>query len=304
MEDTPHVCNAKKGRPILFGSASDNRIPFGLIDGRLVHVGDVERGLQCGCICPGCEAPLIARQGDKNIHHFAHASGASCEGAYETSLHRAAKQVLEEEMHIVLPAVTVNLKNNRGPIEFAPEVDRKIDSIELEKKLGTTIPDVTAIIGRNKLAIEVKVTHGIDDEKLSRIEHEGVPTIEINLSDLPRDVNMDLIRYHVVESADRKVWVYNAYAVARYAQLLKSGRKMPMTFRGMAAHVDNCPKPARKWHGKPYANVMDDCLYCKFNIHVGDDFIICSGAPNAIRDRSRIVALRGPYRLKRPGRRL
>ena len=79
---------------------------------------------------------------------------------------------------------------------------------------------------------------------------------------------------------------------------------MPVVFRGMALHVDNCPKPARKWHGKPYANVMDDCLYCEFNLHVGGDFIICGGARKVIRDSSRVVALRNPYRLKRRAKRL
>ena len=269
-----------------------------------MHVDEVQRGLGCGCVCPACEAPLIARHGDKNIHHFAHANGASCAGAYETSLHLVAKQLLEEEMHIVLPAVTAKLKNNRAPIEFAPEFDQRFDSIELEKKLGKTIPDVTAIIGGNRLAIEIKVTHGIDDEKLSRIRQEGVSTLEIDLSDLPRDVDKDLIRNYVVEATGRKAWIYNAYAVARYAHLLKSGRTMPMTFRGMVSHVDNCPKPARRWHGKPYANVMDDCLYCKFNLHVGGDFIVCAGAPKPVRDPSRVVAIRSQYRLKRPRRRL
>ena len=193
-------CNTDEHRQTRAGDASDKQIPFGLRDGRLVHVDEVERGLKCGCVCPDCEAPLIARHGAKNIHHFAHANGASCEGAYETSLHLAAKEVLEEEKHIVLPAVTAKLQNNRAPVEFAPALDHPIDSIELEKKLGTTIPDATAIVAGNKLAIEIKVTHGVDDEKLSRIRQERVSTLEIDLSDLPRDLDKDLIRFHVVES--------------------------------------------------------------------------------------------------------
>lgn len=304
MNNTHDGCIAKERRPTRSASNSDNRIPFGLKDERVLHVDEVERGLECGCVCPGCEAPLIARLGEKNIHHFAHAIGASCEGAYETSLHLAAKEILEEEMHIVLPAVTAKLQNNRAPVEFAPELDHRIDSIALEKKLGTTIPDVTAIIAGNKFAIEIKVTHGIDDEKLCRIKQEGVSTLEIDLSDLPRDLNKDLIRFHVVESVERKVWIYNAYGVARHAHLLMSGGRMPVIVRGMALHVDNCPKPARKFHGKPYANVMDDCLYCEFNLHVGGDFIVCCGARKAIRDSSRVVALMNPYRSNRRARRL
>lgn len=304
MSHAPDTNNTNEHRTIGVHHDSDSRIPFGLKDGRVMHIDDVHRGLQCGCVCPSCKAPLIARQGEKNIHHFAHASGASCDGAYETSLHLAAKEVLREEMHIVLPAATMTLNNNRAPIEFAPELDHKIDSIELEKKLGTTIPDVTAIIARNKLAIEIKVTHGIDDEKLARITEEGISTLEIDLSDLPRDINKEQIRYQVVESVARKSWIYNAYAVARHAELVKSGTKMPVIVRGMALHIDYCPKPARVFHGKPYANVMDDCLHCEFNLHVGGEFIVCCGARKTNRDSSRVVALRRLPRLNRRTRRL
>jgi hypothetical protein len=238
------------------------------------------------------------------VHHFAHANGASCEGAYETSLHLAAKEVLEEEMRILLPPVTRQLNNNRAPIQFAPEQDQHIDSIELEKKLGKIIPDITACIGDSKLAIEIKVTHGIDETKLARIREEGVSTLEIDLSDLPRDLNKDLIRFHVVESLERKSWVYNGYGLARFAQLLMSGRKMPVIERGGALHVDYCPKRQRVWKGKPYANVIDDCLYCEFNLHVGDASIICSGVRKVKQDPMRVLAQLNPYRYQRRRRRL
>lgn len=295
---------ADEHRPKRPGTTSDNLIPFGLRDGQLLHVDEVERGLECGCVCAGCKGPLVARQGAQNIHHFAHASGAGCEGAYETALHLAAKAILEEEMHIVLPPVTTKLENNRAPVEFAPEKDHLIDSVVLEKKLGTTIPDVIAVISGHKLAIEIKVTHGVDDEKLTRIEREGVSTIEIDLSDLPRNLDKDLICFHVVESVERKVWLYNVYAVDRLARLLNSGSQMPVVSRGMALHVDNCPIPARVWRGKPYANVMDDCLYCEFNLQVGGEFIICNGAKKVDRDSSRVVVLKDSYGIdRRPKRR-
>lgn len=304
MNNTHAGRDANEGRLIRSSNPSDNRIPFGLKDGRAIHVDQVARGLGCGCVCPACDGALIARHGDKNIHHFAHATDANCEGAYETSLHLAAKQVLEEEMHIVLPAATAKLNNNRAPIEFAPTLDHGIDSIELEKKLGMTIPDVTAIIAGNKLAIEIKVTHGIDDDKLARIVEEGTSTLEIDLSGLPRDIDKDQIRYHVVESVDRKAWIYNAYAAARLADLIRSGTKMPVIVRGMALHIDNCPKPARIFHGKRYANVMDDCLHCEFNLHVGGEYIVCCGALKSSRDSSRVVAIRRLPRLSRRTRRL
>lgn len=46
----------------------------------------------------------------------------------------------------------------------------------------------------------------------------------------------------------------------------KRAVRRPIIHRGLAIHVDKCPIPARVWRGKPYANVIDDCLagcpYC------------------------------------------
>ena len=49
-------------------------------NGFLVNVDDVRTGNECGCFCPACKEPLMAKnQGQKRIHHFAHQIGrASC----------------------------------------------------------------------------------------------------------------------------------------------------------------------------------------------------------------------------------
>lgn len=51
-------------------------IPFGVHkeSNRLVDVGSVAKGKACGCICPSCQTPLIARQGHEKEWHFAHRS--------------------------------------------------------------------------------------------------------------------------------------------------------------------------------------------------------------------------------------
>lgn len=40
--------------------------------GALRFIGEVERGADCGCSCPVCNSPLVARQGAANEWHFAH----------------------------------------------------------------------------------------------------------------------------------------------------------------------------------------------------------------------------------------
>lgn len=40
--------------------------------GAIRFVGDVQRGAACGCFCPMCKSPLVAKQGDTNEWHFSH----------------------------------------------------------------------------------------------------------------------------------------------------------------------------------------------------------------------------------------
>ena len=61
--------------------------------GILRYIDDVPNGNACGCVCPACGKPLMARnRGEMRIHHFAHQTGAECEYAYETMLHLFAKE--------------------------------------------------------------------------------------------------------------------------------------------------------------------------------------------------------------------
>ena len=69
---------------------------YALKDNIIVHISEVESGLRCGCKCPACIETLIARKGNKVLHHFAHKSTIECEFGYQTSLHLAAKRVISE----------------------------------------------------------------------------------------------------------------------------------------------------------------------------------------------------------------
>lgn len=43
-------------------------------NGRLVHIDNVPRGLECDCICPCCREKVLARHGEVRSHGFAHQS--------------------------------------------------------------------------------------------------------------------------------------------------------------------------------------------------------------------------------------
>ena len=73
-----------------------SKIPFGMRDGSLLHISQVERGLKCNCICPACNEPLVARKGKKTVHHFAHYRINNC--SPETALHQIGKRLIFERI--------------------------------------------------------------------------------------------------------------------------------------------------------------------------------------------------------------
>ncbi|HIF9337753.1 TPA: competence protein CoiA family protein [Photobacterium damselae] len=50
------------------------RVPFAIHrpTNEFVDVDDVESGSKCNCFCPSCKSALIAKHGNKKVHHFAH----------------------------------------------------------------------------------------------------------------------------------------------------------------------------------------------------------------------------------------
>jgi competence CoiA-like predicted nuclease len=68
-------------------------ICYGLKNGEIVNISDVERGLACGCTCLECGAKLEAHQGEKNIYHFKHHNREERINCYETAIHLASKKL-------------------------------------------------------------------------------------------------------------------------------------------------------------------------------------------------------------------
>lgn len=150
--------------------------------GALVHVDDVAKGAKCACRCPHCNAPLYAKNGRRwpepgtRIHHFAHAQGHECEGAYESSLHLLAKEILQETGRIMLP------KSNGS---FFPSGSVRIRNVEIEKwddRYGIR-PDAEGIMDNGeRLLIEFYVSHKVDSKKRHIIVDNHLKCIEIDIN--------------------------------------------------------------------------------------------------------------------------
>ncbi len=203
-------------------------ILFGLQNGQVKYISEVERGKACNCVCPSCDAPLLAKKGKEKIHHFAHASGTACEGAGESALHYAAKRVICEASHITLPALRAHVRSRdeySGSIIIKSETIFKskpvrIKSVEEEVTLDDMRPDIIVTLGKNnrELFIEIAVTHFIDPEKLQKIKRRDIPAVEINLSRLNRHATLEEIRAAVL-SGKHIEWVFSSVRDKRQAEL-------------------------------------------------------------------------------------
>lgn len=149
----------------------------------MVSVDDVPSGLACGCVCIVCKRPLVAKKGRVQAHHFAHKAGEfdpDCERAGETLLHRYAKEVLSREKRIRLPPLTVS--DRWGSLEVSPQQMVDFDSVELERRFGSVVPDVVGHLRSRDLFIEFFVTHRCPPSKLAKLKKLDVGVLEVDLS--------------------------------------------------------------------------------------------------------------------------
>ena len=260
--------------------AKNLNLLYALKNGELVGVDDVESGLKCECVCPACGERLVAKKGTKMMHHFSHYSGHNCEHGYETSLHLAAKEILQRAKRIMLPAVYLNDKNRSEDWLISKPKEIIIDHVDVEFRTNDIIPDIVVHSKNKQLFIEIFVTHRIDEQKLNKIKKASVSTIEIDLSKI-EDISSEQLENILINDIDHKRWAYNSLSEKLYGYLVEISERKPTIRRGLATHADYCPISARLWRGKPYANVIDDCAYCPFHIDSDGyderEYIVCSG---------------------------
>lgn len=188
-----------------------SHLTYALKNNSLVHISEVDSGLKCNCYCPSCHGELIARKGESRIKHFAHYYKSNCSGGLETAIHLAAKEIINNQKRIKLPALMYfDEEYSMEDIELISESWVDFDKVTLERKFDDFIPDIIAEKNGRKLLIEVAVTHFIDDEKYEKIVESGVSLIEIDLTSLNDDFLPKELEQRVIETTYNKEWIYNS----------------------------------------------------------------------------------------------
>ena len=256
-----------------------SKLIYALKDGNIVSIDEVQSGKDCGCVCPACGDELIARKGEKRMHHFAHRSNEDCEYGYESSLHLAAKDILSRSEKMVIPPIYVEFPQSGKSKELLSlKKEIPVDRVELEKRFDTIIPDIVVYSGDKYFFIEIYVTHPIDDEKLKKLKEKNISTIEIDLSKIKRDISVEELSDILLKSSDRKSWKYNAVSDKWYRHFEKDASdELPLKRHGGETYyVDRCPLQDLNWTN--YANVRDDCMRCVYCISYSrGKNLLCSG---------------------------
>jgi len=197
-------------------------LKYGIRDGVELHISTVEHGLKCNSTCPCCGMILIAKKGrlGKPQSHFAHKNLEQCEFAYETSIHYEAKRLLEKEKRISLPYRIISFDALKLQKSFQPVAGTnnigiiksriyELKNITSEKRLHNIVPDIQATIKGKEILIEIAVTNKVKEIKSEKIKSIGIPTLEIDLSTIDRQVTEEDLRLNLFQNSKNKKWIFN-----------------------------------------------------------------------------------------------
>lgn len=164
--------------------ASPLKIPYAIRAGQLVHISEVENGLQPDCVCPACASPLVARKGSLKVHHFAHAAESNCQP--ETVMHLLGKKLLAEKVEATIrDGVPLRLSWICEECRDHHEIDlvANIVQVAVEHDLGALRPDVALLNMQHEPAVilEVVVTHPPDAHVIAYCAERKIPVFEFKL---------------------------------------------------------------------------------------------------------------------------
>lgn len=210
------------------------RVPFGLRDGRVFTPHEVPKGQACGCICPGCHSPLIAMAQDSRCKraYFAHLRAGECRTGRETGIHLRAKQLIVETAELLIPEWNGDLLDmpnpptarddegtlHRGQPVLQPALREPLSDVQVEPWFGAYRPDLSANGSAGAILIEIRVTHAVGARKASRVEADGLPMIEIDLSGLDPAIALDADAFAqaVLFDPANRYWISCPAAVAAW----------------------------------------------------------------------------------------
>jgi len=211
-------------------------IPYALKGGAIVHVSEVARGLDCGCVCARCGDALVARKGVYRQHHFAHYRDSDCSGAAESLLHRLAKELLSNAKALALPAYIYRAKSRRFgvPVSIEREVLAAsrvcVRSVAVEQSVGPIVPDLLLRSDEGDLILEIAVSHRVDKAKLRHIRRMNISALELSLTAEDVLLSRAELLQRLIEGTSIKSWLFHPAQRSAEADWVKVRRRYERRF--------------------------------------------------------------------------
>ena len=152
---------------------------------KLVHVTEVETGINCACICPHCEDKLTAKnrvfEGRRKDFYFSHQNFKESRSCLMTQLHLAAQDYFLKLDTFILPHYTFLYRN-----ELLTQPPRKIRIETATKEYGIDkfFADVMLVTDIGNIYIEIAVTHKNTAEKNVFYKNNKLISLEYDLGSL------------------------------------------------------------------------------------------------------------------------
>lgn len=194
----------------------ENKIPFGERDGILFRAFEVENGLRCGCICPGCRQPLnAANNGEKVVPHFRHAQSNDCTTGFREGVRRAAVSLIVQHKQLMLPAfldvVRITIASGRmleEKIELPP-VMVTADSVERFVELDELRGHAVLHLSGRQLIVRIKMSSRMEHERyrqLQALEHSSME-IDLHRLTLEQINDAESFKHAALQDPSNRSWI-------------------------------------------------------------------------------------------------
>lgn len=207
-----------------------NGVPIGqdIQSKKLILISELDRntqrGLKCQCECVNCGTQLIARMGNINVHHFAHRnSDTYTKHCDETAIHLLTKEIIIRRKMVFLPLHEVKISRQSILGEEVSGIANTLGDVipiiapiaELTVVASRIKPDILTAFEWNgeqhKLAIEVAVTHFVDDEKKEKSALSDINMVEVDMSGLLtiKELTIESIEA-ALDNKKKWKWIYKS----------------------------------------------------------------------------------------------
>jgi hypothetical protein len=194
----------------------ENKIPFGERDGVLLRAFDVDNGLRCGCICPGCRQPLnAANNGEKVVPHFRHAQSNDCTTGFREGVRRAAVALIVQHKLLLLPTfldmarvATSSGRMLEEKVELPP-VTVTADSVERFVELDELRGHAVLHLSGRQLIVRIKMSSKMEHERYRQLQTFKHSSMEIDLHRLTLEQINDAesFSYAVLQDPSNRSWI-------------------------------------------------------------------------------------------------